>query len=158
MEIISVFAGFMYVSFAGGMLTMTQSLEDVRKCFSADKFATEAAGIVVEKAEPCYAECSMKIQPLHLNAAGAVMGGAIFTLADFCFAVASNNNNDSGSFVSLSCQISFTGRAKGSVLKGEAKCVKSGRSTCLYTVDVTDDLGNKVAFAVVNGFRTSTSL
>lgn len=140
-----------YISF------MESSLEDIKKRFAADKFATEAAGIVIEKAGPCYSECTMKILPVHLNAAGAVMGGAIFTLADFCFAVASNNSDVSGSSVSLSSQISFVGKAKGSVLRGEAKCVKSGRSTCLYTVEISDDLGNKVAFMTVNGFHTSNS-
>ena len=33
----------------------------------------------------------MKIEPRHRNAAGIIMGGAIFTLADFAFAVASNH-------------------------------------------------------------------
>lgn len=133
------------------------SLEEVRGRFAADKFATEAAGIVIEKAGPCYAECSMKIKPFHLNAAGGVMGGAIFTLADFCFAVAANNDRESGSAVSLSSSVSFVGKAKGTALVGEAKCMKSGRSTCLYTVEIHDDLGNKVAFVTVNGFCTANS-
>jgi acyl-CoA thioesterase len=33
----------------------------------------------------------MKINETHLNAVGVVQGGAIFTLADFAFAVASNS-------------------------------------------------------------------
>ena len=82
------------------------------------------------------------------------MGGAVFTLADFCFAVAANSGAGASSLaVSLSSSITFLSGAKGSTLTGEAACVKSGRSTCLYTVSIADELGTKVAFVTVNGYR-----
>ncbi len=129
-------------------------IEEIRKRFAADRFATEAAGIVIDEASAGYAKCSMEIKPVHRNAAGAVMGGAIFTLADFCFAVAANNAELSGAVVSLSSSVSFLSGAKGKKLIGETSCVKSGKSTCLYTVSITDELGTKVAFVTVNGFFT----
>ena len=64
-------------------------LEEARAFFAGDRFATENGAVIDEIGEH-YAICSMEITPHHLNAAGRVMGGAVFMLADFAFAVASN--------------------------------------------------------------------
>lgn len=133
---------------------MNEYLEKIRQRFAEDKFATNAAGIVIDEASEHYAKCSMKIEATHLNAVGGVMGGAIFTLADFCFAIASNGLGDEGGTVSLSSQITFLGAAKGKTLIGIANCVKNGRTTNFYTIDITDELGTKVAMITTNGFRT----
>ena len=130
------------------------NIEEIRKRFAADRFATEAAGIAIDEVSEGYAKCSMSLEPVHRNAAGAVMGGAVFTLADFCFAVAANSGPaEQGLAVSLSSAITFLSGAKGDKLIGEATCVKSGRSTCLYTVSIADELGTKVGFVTVNGYR-----
>ena len=135
------------------------NIEEIRKRFAADKFATEAAGIVIDEVREGYAKCSMELAPIHRNAAGAVMGGAVFTLADFCFAVAANSGEAAqGVAVSLSSSITFLSGAKGNKLIGEAACVKSGKTTCLYTVSIADELGTKVAFASTNGFFTGKAL
>ncbi len=78
------------------------------------------------------------------------MGGAMFTLADLTFAVAANFGGRMT--VSISSNISFIGPCKGEVLYSTAKCVKAGRSTCFYEVDIVDDLGNKVAVVTFTGF------
>lgn len=79
------------------------------------------------------------------------MGGVPFMLADFAFAVATNHQ---GSIVvSLSSNISFLGMAKGKRLIAEAKCIKDGRSTCCYIIDVKDELDNMVAAVTINGFK-----
>ena len=131
------------------------NIEEIRRRFAADRFATEAAGIAIDEAREGYAKCSMELRPVHRNAAGAVMGGAIFTLADFCFAVAANGAaSPKGVAVSLSSSISFLSGAKGDKLIGEAECAKSGRSACFYTVTIEDDLGTKVAIVTANGFFT----
>lgn len=127
----------------------TDILNQVRQRFANDRFATENGAAIQELAEG-YAKCSLDIQPRHLNAAGTVMGGAIFTLADFAFAVASNWNKPL--HVSTTAQITYLGVAKGARLIAEAKKVKEGRSTCYYVVEVTDDLGNLVAHVTSSGF------
>ena len=66
-----------------------KALEQARAFFQKDCFATEN-GAVIEAVEDGMARCSMMLTPHHLNAAGNVMGGAIFTLADFTAAVATN--------------------------------------------------------------------
>lgn len=124
-------------------------LEQVRTRFADDRFATDN-GAVIEAIDNCYAKCSMMIEDKHKNAIGIVMGGAIFTLADFTFAVASNWNKKPT--VTLTSQISYIGKAKGNQLISEAKCIKEGRSTCFYVVDVVDNLDNKVASVTINGY------
>lgn len=125
-------------------------LKNAKERFSADLFATEAAGIEIEAAEPGYARCSFKIEPKHLNAAGTVMGGAIFTIADFSFAVAANLCGPLTQ--SLTSQITFHSVAKGDRIIAEAKKIRSGRTTCYYNVEITDNTGRLVASAVITGF------
>lgn len=126
-------------------------LEEARQRFASDLFATEATGIVIEAADVNYAKCRLTIEKKHRNAAGAVMGGAIYTLADFCFAVAANTGN--ALTVSQTGTVTYLGAAKGVQLIAEAICVKSGRSTCFFTVEVRDELGTLVASVGISGFR-----
>ena len=133
------------------------TLEQIRDTFAADRFATDAAGCEIRLAEPGNAICAMTLQPHHLNAAGTPQGGAIFTLADFAFAVAVNAYAETVT-VSLQHDITFLSPAKGSEVIAEAKRIRSGRSTCFYTVSVTDDLGSAVANMTVNGFVTQKKI
>lgn len=126
-------------------------LEEVREKFSNDRFAT-TNGAVIEAVADGYARCAMELNETHRNAMGAVMGGAIFTLADFAFAVASNWNKPAS--VSLAASISFLGRAKGNRLIAEARVLKEGRRTSCYEVEVRDELGTQVAYMTSNGFTT----
>lgn len=128
---------------------MQETLDEVRERFSKDRFAT-VNGAVIEAVEEGFARCSMELNDTHRNALGAVMGGAIFTLADFAFAVASNWNKDPR--VSLTASISFLGRAKGNKLIAEASKIREGRKTCYYEVAVLDEFGNQVAHMTSNGF------
>lgn len=128
---------------------MQETLDEVRERFSKDRFAT-VNGAVIEVVEEGFARCSMELNDTHRNALGAVMGGAIFTLADFAFAVASNWNKDPR--VSLTASISFLGRVKGNKLIAEASKIREGRKTCYYEIAVTDELGNQVAHMTSNGF------
>lgn len=126
-----------------------KTLEEVRDFFENDRYAMEN-GAFIEEIDDGYAKCVMEIKEHHKNAMGAVMGGAIFTLADFTFAVASNWNK--GPHVSLTSQITYLGKAKGNKLIAEAKLVREGRTTCYYLVEVKDDLGNQVAHVTSSGF------
>ncbi len=127
-----------------------KTIEEVREFFAADRFAAQA-GAMIEEIGEGYARCSLVLTPMHRNAVGGVMGGVPFTLADFAFAVASNWQK-TGS-VSLSSNITFLGSAKGERLIAEAHCIKSGRSTNYYRVDVTDELGTPVAAVTITGFQ-----
>jgi len=126
-------------------------LERARELFAADRFATEVTGIVIEDAGKGYAKCSLELTPAHMNAAGVAMGGAVYTLADFAFAIASNS--EAMNTLSLSANITYLSAAPGGKLTAEAKCIRSGRTTCYFVVDVTDETGRLIASMTSSGFR-----
>lgn len=134
------------------MENMELELKRVREFFAKDKFATDA-GAVIEEIGEYYAKCSIELDDRHLNAVGGIMGGVHFVLADFTFAVASNWQK-MGS-VSLNSDIAYLGTVKGKKMIAEAHCIKEGRSTNFYRIDIGDELGNKVAVVNVTGFRKS---
>ena len=125
-------------------------LDKAREVFSGDLFATQTVGITIDEAEEGRAVCSLEIGERHLNANGIVMGGAIFTLADFAFAVASNIINMNTA--SLGSQITYLSPAKCSRLTAESKRVKEGRTTCYYVTDITDENGRHIAQVTTTGF------
>ena len=127
-----------------------KTIEEVRKIFEGDRFATQN-GAVIEEVGDHSATCSLVITDLHRNAMGAVMGGTYFMLADFAFAVAANW--EKLGCVSLHSDISFLSSAKGKKLIAKAVCIKDGKSTACYRVDVTDDQGNLTAMVTVTGYH-----
>lgn len=128
------------------------TLEKVRKIFESDRFATEN-GAVIEDVGYHSATCSLVITGSHRNAMGAVMGGTYFMLADFAFAVAANW--EKMGCVSLHSDISFLGAAKGKKLIAKAVCVKDGRTTSCYRIDVSDEYGNLTATVTTTGYHMS---
>ena len=124
-----------------------RSLQEAREEFSKDLYATKLSGIEIDKIGEDYALCSMKLTDDHRNAYGGVMGGAIYTLADFAFAVASNFDKEKAT-VSLVGQASFMVATKGQILYAEARLIKDGRSNCFYEVTLRDELDKTIA--VVN--------
>ena len=119
------------------------ALEDVRAYFSLDRFATDQTGCVVEEARRGHAVCSLELGERHRNGLGIVMGGAVFTLADFALAVASNVGGAPA--VTVSSSIEYLSPAAGKRLTATADADRNGRTLGFYTVDVTDDLGGHVA-------------
>lgn len=129
---------------------MAEDLNQLKEKFIHDLFVADGLGAVIEEASYGYARCSMEIQPRHCNALGIPMGGAVFTLADFAFAVAANQRGRD--VVTQASQITFLKSAQGKYLTAEARQVKDGKRVCFYEVKVTDDLGTEVAFVTVNGY------
>ena len=107
--------------------------------------------MVIDAISPDKAVCSMQITPDHLNANNTVMGGAIFTLADLCFAAATNT----GDFrtVSVESNITFLRAASAGSLHAESVPLKVGKSVCFYRVEITDDDGNLIAEVSFTGSR-----
>ena len=131
-----------------------RTLEEVRKIFEADRFAV-TNGAVIEEIGDHSAVCSLIITDSHRNAMGAVMGGVYFMLADFAFAVAANWQKMG--CVSIHSDISFLSPAKGKKLTAKAVCIKDGKTTACYRVDVTDDLGNMAATVTITGCHIGQS-
>lgn len=133
---------------------MEFDIEDIRAYFANDKYAMKTSGIEIVSASTNYAKCKVNINESHKNAAGFVMGGLIFTLADFTFAVATNRPNKW--VVTSTSSINYTAPSKGPVLYSETKCIKDGSSIIILEIDITDDKGVLVAHVVSNGFKQHT--
>ncbi len=125
-------------------------LEKARQFFEGDRYATEATGIVIEEVGENYAKCSLKLDSRHLNAVGHPMGGVMFTLADFTFAVSTNFNKENITVTTVS-QICYLNAAKGDTLYCESKVLKDGKTACFYEMTVTDNFGTKVAIITTTG-------
>ena len=126
------------------------SLEEARAFFVKDRFATEN-NMVLDALTEDGAVCSMQITERHLNAEGGLMGGAILALADFTFAAAANNDHRPS--VAQQVSLSFLNASKGRQLISTASCLKSGRTSCVYVINIKDDLGKDVAQAMFTGFK-----
>lgn len=137
---------------------MNIDLEHIRSHFKKDRFATEN-GIVIDSVTEDYVVCGMELSDSHKNSVGGVHGGAIFTLADFTFAVHCNLawvcGEDVGVTVGQSCAISFLKSTKGSRLTAKSVCLSKGRSMSVYRICVEDDLGVQIAEMLANGFTVA---
>ena len=126
------------------------SLEAARAFFEQDRYATEN-GIVLDELTEDGSVCSILLSSRHLNAEGGVMGGVMLTLVDFAFATAASNAHRPT--VAQQVSMSFLSAPKGKKLIAKASCRKDGRTSCVYNVNVTDDLGRDIAQAMVTGFK-----
>ena len=126
------------------------SLQEAQEFFKNDRFATDN-GAKIDHLDDEKCICSMELTDIHRNALGGVMGGAIFTVADLAFAVSSNNAHKPT--VALDVTIHFLSPPKGNKLFAESRCVKSGRTTSLYEIKVTDDTGRDVALFIGTGYK-----
>ena len=131
-------------------MAVFRDLEDARAYFEGDRFAVEN-GMRIDEIGDGTSVCSMTIEKRHLNANGGVMGGAIFTLADFAFAAAANNRHRPT--VAQQVSVNFMSGARGSRLIARKKKKKDGRTTCVYNIDVTDDAGRDVAQFIGTGYK-----
>lgn len=133
------------------MLSDNPTLEEIEAVFANDRFATEAAGCRDVSGERGRAVCSMELADVHRNAMGNVMGGAIFTLADFALAICCNIGEEPT--VSVDSSISFFRSTQGAALTATAVCDKPGRHLGFYTVTVEDDLGKQIAKMTATCYR-----
>lgn len=117
-------------------------LEELQKLYRNDRFATHA-GCKIVRADREGVVCELEISEKLWNAHGAVMGGAIFTLADFAFAIACNLEGVPS--VAIESNIRFYSATKGKKLIATCKTDKNGRALGHYTVEIEDDLGKKIA-------------
>ena len=129
---------------------MFKTVEEARAYFSDDRFATEN-GITLDELDEEHAVTSLVVSPRHRNAFGGVMGGAIFTLADFAFAALTNDRDRIT--VAQQVSVNYLSQVKGERLIATARYRKDGRSSCVVNVDVTDDSGRDVAQFVGTGFK-----
>jgi acyl-CoA thioesterase len=110
--------------------------------FERDAWA-RAAGIELLEVSPGRATARMQIDDRHLNSHGTVHGGAIFTLADAAFALASNSHGVPAAAINAS--ISFVTAASRGTLIARAEEFSLNPKIATYTVTVTDADGTRIA-------------
>lgn len=124
---------------------------EIRDFFKNDIYAIETTGIEILEVKENYARTSLRVTDKHKNADGNCMGGCIYTLADFTFALAANCGNELTN--TLSSNIIFNSPARGEYLFAETSVIKNGRTIASYEVKVTDENERLIATATLMGFR-----
>ena len=125
--------------------------DEIREFFAKDRFAA-ATGIEILEVSEGYAKTRLVVEDRHLNANNVVMGGGIYTLADFTFALAANCGELRS--MTLSSNIVFNSPANGKILYAETEIIKNGRKVCNFLVRITDEKERTVATVNVIGFRS----
>jgi acyl-CoA thioesterase len=116
--------------------------EDLERFFAADDFARNS-GIELVEVAPGRALVKMEVQDRHLNSHGTVHGGALFTLADTAFALASNSHGIPAA--AINAHISYLKSAMQGMLYAEAEEFALNPKLASYTVRVTDGDGERIA-------------
>jgi acyl-CoA thioesterase len=97
------------------------------------------------------AVAEMTVSEKHLNGVNIIQGGALFTLADFAFAAASNSHGRIA--VATNSSISFFKGVSSGKLTAIAKELNSGKTLSHYSVDIFDDEDSKIAYFTGTAFR-----
>src|SRR5512138_2704367 len=127
---------------AGNTEKLSPTAQDtLRRYMRGDGYA-RLSGIELLDVEVGAARARMALRPEHLNGLGTVMGGAIFTLADFAFAAASNSHGTVA--VAIDVNITFMKAAQAGTLWAEAREISRNPKLGTYTVEVKDDRGDLV--------------
>jgi acyl-CoA thioesterase len=131
-------------------------MEKIKQFFATEDLFARHNGIELLEVEPGMAKASMKIEPYHLNAAKTVHGGAIFTLADFAFAVASNSHGTLA--MGINTSVSFVKAATRGTLYAVATEQARNPKLASYLVRVTDDADDVVAIFQGMVYRKKESI
>ncbi|HET6555794.1 MAG TPA: PaaI family thioesterase [Prolixibacteraceae bacterium] len=121
---------------------MEDRIKKLEKLLHNDRFArhNEIRLVSIGKGE---AQAEMAVQDKHLNGVDIIQGGALFTLADFTFAAASNSHGRIA--VATNASISFFKGVSSGKLTAFAKEISSGKTLGHYSVDIFDDQQHKIA-------------
>jgi len=127
----------------------------INEFFKGDQFA-QLAGVELLEVGKGYAKARMEITPSHLNAGGVCQGGAIFTLADFAFAVATNSH--ARMTLSIVSSINIFKSENSGYLYAAAKEVFDHKRLSNCKVHITNDKGELVATFNGSGYRKDIDL
>ncbi|MDT8418949.1 MAG: hotdog fold thioesterase [Desulfuromonadales bacterium] len=118
-------------------------MQKIRDHFDRNDLFARHCGIELLEIDKGRARARMQVKEIHINGARTVHGGAIFTLADFAFAAASNSHGDLA--MGISTSTSFVRAATEGVLYATAEEVSLSRKLATYQVRVTDQEDELIA-------------
>jgi len=133
---------------------MENFFQKISSKFENDRFA-KFSGIFLTEVSPGYARAKMVINEMHLNAADVVQGGAIFTLADFAFAAASNSHGKLS--LAIDAEISFFRSVSSGTLTATAREISLHNKLGTYLIDITNEQEELVAHFKGTVYRKSIS-
>ncbi|OHD56367.1 MAG: phenylacetic acid degradation protein [Spirochaetes bacterium GWF1_51_8] len=107
-----------------------------------DKFC-DSNGIVLTDISEGYAKAEMTIGERHYNSIDTVHGGALFALADFAFAAASNSHGTVA--VGIHTDMSFVKALSEGTVYAEARERTINPKIANYDIELTDGSGDTVA-------------
>ena len=126
-------------------------MEAIKKFFKNDRFA-DHVGIKLLEVSKGRAKAKLEIKDHHLNGINIAHGGAIFSLADLAFAVASNSHRTVA--VSINVTISYLkASVAGETLIAEANEVSLNPKLATYEVHVTDETNDLIAIFLGTVYR-----
>jgi len=117
-------------------------MEALKQVLARDQFA-RLCDIELVSAGPGQAHARMQLSEKHLNGLGAIQGGAIFTLADFAFAAASNSRGKIA--VGINVTINYFKAVAAGRLDAIAKEVALHHKLATYLVEIRDEPGDLIA-------------
>jgi acyl-CoA thioesterase len=126
--------------------------DELIKNIKNDMFA-KYVGIKLIEVREGHAVAELVLNENHMNGVDRIQGGAIFTLADFAFAAASNSNGYAT--VGINVNISYYKTPVGKTIRAVAKEISSQKRICGCIVDVLDEDGSLVACFNGLGYRKS---
>ncbi|NIA20333.1 MAG: hotdog fold thioesterase [Xanthomonadaceae bacterium] len=118
-------------------------MKNIKEFFQKrDQFAKYVGLELLEAAEG-KAKVRLKIKEHHLNGVNLVHGGAIFSLADFAFAVASNSHGTLA--LGINANISYVKASFGGILIANAIEVARNSKLATYQINITNEKGDLIA-------------
>lgn len=128
---------------------MESRIKKLEEILRNDRFAetNQIKLVSIGKGE---AIAEMEVAENHLNGVNIIQGGALFTLADFAFAAASNSHGRIA--VASNASISFFKGISAGKLTAKATEVSSGKTLATYSVEITSDDGSKIALFTGTAF------
>ncbi len=130
-------------------------MDDLKRFVEKDHFAHHIGAEMLEYGGG-RARARMVIEKRHLNSAGTVHGGAIFSLADAVFSVASNSHGTLALAINVS--ISFFKAVSQGILYAEGHEVSLNPRLATYLIEVKDQDGNDVALFQGTVYRKKDSI
>lgn len=112
-------------------------IAEITKRFKADQYAVGLTGIEIVDVKDNYVKTQLVVEAKHMNALGIMQGGALFTLADFTFAVAINAEQR-GTAVAIECQMSFLKPVTAGILYAESSIISRSRSLVACDITITN--------------------
>ena len=130
-------------------------MDEIIDLFKKDNFAI-GCGIEIEKVDPGVAQCSMEVTEKHLNGIGILMGGALFTLADYTFSIAANSFGIIA--VTQNASITYLRKCMGGIVTAIASEITRNKQFGEYEVEITDDGGQVIARVNGRAFFTGKKI